>query len=102
MQLSFRCYHLRQNGASRLRRRRDRFGPRICNDAMRSETLQFGTFVILCVYATYTPTATSRRRNSNGAMCSETLQFGICNAVRVRSETLQFFASKILNAVHQL
>ena len=28
-------------------------------------------------------------------MCSETLQFGICNDVRVRSETLQFFASKI-------
>ena len=40
-------------GLLRLRRRRDRFGPGICNDAMRSETLQFGTFVMLCVYIRY-------------------------------------------------
>ena len=83
-----------------LRRRCDRFGPGICNDAMRSETLQFGTFVICCAYTLRTLRLRRRRDrfgpgNSNGAMCSETLQFGICNAVRIRSETLQFFASKI-------
>ena len=45
--------HVWNDKVGLLRRRRDRFGPGICNDAMLSETLQFGTFVMLCVYIRY-------------------------------------------------
>ena len=89
-------------GLLRLRRRRDRFGPGICNDAMRSETLQFGTFVMLCVYIRYVYSdcdvdVTDLDPEIVMVLCvaRHCMQFGICTAVRIRSETLQFFASKI-------
>ena len=86
-----------ESQSGRLRLRRDRFGPGICNGATRSETLQFGTLICnaVCLHIRYAPTAELRMRrrrdkfgprNSNGAMRLRTYILYItrhCNLVFV-------------------
>ena len=76
--------HLWNGKVGLLRLRRDRFGPGICNGAMRSDTLQFGTLICNAVRIRirYALTAELHMRhqcdkfgpgNSNGAMRLRTL-----------------------------